>query len=183
MCSASGPFGQLGPPLIPVGPAQSCRAPCPGAKARGGRSCPRHLPQTRPAQHPTYSTRWGWTPSARRRSFRWPRGCERGTPASRACSSARCPSRLSAAQCPRSSASGSRRSRCCRRGENPLTTDHLRELEVTHSGRPQYTSKLFSQELRPQWGGLNTKQLGKLPRGSYFSREILHASCSPLKSI
>ena len=139
MCSASGPFGQLGPPLIPVGPAQSCRAPCPGAKARGGRSCPRHLPQTRPAQHPTYSTRWGWTPSARRRSFRWPRGCEPGTPASRACSSARCPSRLSAAQCPRSSASGSRRSRCCRRGENPLTTDHLRELEVTHSGRPQYT--------------------------------------------
>ena len=79
MCSASGPFGQLGPPLIPVGPAQSCRAPCPGAKARGGRSCPRHLPQTRPAQHPTYSTRWGWTPSARRRSFRWPRGCEPGS--------------------------------------------------------------------------------------------------------
>ena len=112
----------------------------------------------------THSTRWGWTPSARRRSFRWPRECAPGTPASRACSSSRCPSHLSAAQCPRSSASGSPRSRCCRRGENPLTTDHLRELEVTHSGRLQYTNKLFSQELRPQWG-VRHKAIRETPRG------------------
>lgn len=163
-CSVSGLFGQLGPPFIPVGPAQSCRAPCPGDKARGGRLCSLHLPHTHPAQNPTYSTRWGWTPSARRRSFRWPRECAPGTPASRACSSSRCPSHLSAAQCPRSSASGSPRSRCCRRGENPLTTDHLRELEVTHSGRLQYTNKLFSQELRPQWG-VRHKAIRETPQG------------------
>ena len=91
-------------------------------------------------------------------------GSAPGTPASHACSSSQCPSRLSAAQCPRSSASGSPRSRCCRRRENPLTTDHLRELEVTHSGRLQYTDKLFSQELRPQWG-VRHKAIKETPRG------------------
>lgn len=114
----SAPLVILGPVWIPMGPVHSCWALRPGDTARGARSRTAHFPKTHPTQRPTHSTRWGWTLSARRRSFHWTLECAPGTPASPACSSGRCPSRLSAAQCRHFSASGSRHSRCCQKVES-----------------------------------------------------------------
>lgn len=61
----------------------------------------------------THSTRWGSRPPAGTACGRRAAGRARGTPAARACSSCRCPSRPCAARCPSCAASGSRRSRCC----------------------------------------------------------------------
>lgn len=145
MCSGSGPLGHLGLTLDPCGSCYLCRVPGPGCLVVGrrwGRGC--HIQstlKTDPAQSPTYSTRWGSMRSAGTRSSRWPRECAPGTPASRACSSCRCPSRLCAARCQRSSASGCPHSRCCPRTKTPLTASHLSEQSERSPTKPPLPGK------------------------------------------
>lgn len=118
------PYGHLGPTLDPCRSCDFCRVPGSGCLVREEGASHTVYSKHRPSQSPTYSTRWGWTPSAGRRSSRWPRGCAPGTPAAPACSSGRCPSRLCAARCRRSSASGCPHSRCCQRMETPFMATH-----------------------------------------------------------
>lgn len=157
MCSGSGPLGHPGPTLDPCGSCDLGGVPGPGCLVVGrgqGRGC--HIvstPKTDPAQSPTYSTRWGSTRSAGRRSSRWPRECARGTPASPACSSCRCPSRLCAARCQRSSASGCPHSRCCPRTKTPFTASRLSQQEGSPTkppspGKPNNPTARHGKELQ-----------------------------------
>lgn len=129
-----------------------------GKESSGDSQGGRPVPGAPASDRGTHSTRWGSRPPAATACGRRAAGRARGTPASRACSSGRCPSRLFAARCPSSAASGSRRSRCCGKHGRRVSPTRGRRARVGMGGLQAWEREAQRQDPRlpapPTQGGL-----------------------------